>query len=126
MDPAATISSAYERWDAGDIDGFLDLFDDDAIFVVPGATRVSGDHDKSGFRGVLARVAEATRAGRHRQELICTYLGDSGATLVFDNHFGPGEQDKYHSIHEWIFRGDRPHAWMLYVHEYDRFERLWT
>ena len=121
-----TIDVAYQRWEAGDTDGFLELFDDDAVFVVPGTTPVSGDHDKSGFRAVLQKVAQATRSGRHRQELVCRYLADSGAALVFDTHFGPAESDKYHSVHEWVFRGGRPYVWMLYVHEYDSFARLWS
>jgi ketosteroid isomerase-like protein len=124
-DAHETIALAYERWGAGDLDGFLDLFDDDAVFVVPGRTPLSGDHDKAAFRSVLDRVAEATRVGRHRQELVCTYQGDSGTALVFDTYFGPDETDKYHSVHEWIFKEGRPHVWMLYVHEYDLFARLW-
>lgn len=125
MTIAEIITTAYDRWSANDIDGFLDLYDDDAIFVIPGTTSVSGNHDKAGFRVVLERVAETTKAGRHRQELVCRYDSESGAALVFDTHFGPNEADKYHSIHEWIFREGRPHVWMLYVHEYELFERLW-
>jgi ketosteroid isomerase-like protein len=123
---ADTIATAYDRWASDDIDGFLSLFDEDAIFVIPGTTSVSGDHDKASFRAVLRQVSETTTAGRHRQELICQYQSDSGAALVFDTHFGPDEADKYHSIHEWIFRDGRPHVWMLYVHEYDLFARLWA
>lgn len=111
--------------DAGDIDGFLEIFSDDAVFIIPGATAISGDHDKATFRRVLERVADATRTGHHRQELVSTYTGDSGAAAVFDTHIGPGEADKYHSVHEWIFRDERPHVWMLYVHEYDLFARTW-
>jgi len=120
-----TITAAYELWAAGDLHGFLELFPDDAVFVVPGATSVSGDHDKAGFRTVLERVAEAAKAGRHRQELVCQYQGDSGAALVFDTHFGPSDADMYRSIHEWVFRDGRLQVWMLYVHEYELFANLW-
>ncbi len=125
MTIAETIATAYDRWASDDVDGFLSLFDEDAMFVIPGTTSVSGDHDMAGFKAVLKRVAETTKAGRHRQELVCQYQSDSGAALVFDTHFGPDEGDKYHSIHEWIIRDGRPHVWMLYVHEYDLFARLW-
>lgn len=119
------IRTAYDRWTTGDIDGFLEFFVDDAVFAVPGQTSVSGDHDKAAFRKVLERLAEASQAGKHRQELICQYVSDSSAVLIFDTHFGPGEADKYHSIHELIFRDGRPCVWMLYVHEYDLFSRAW-
>ena len=120
------VAKGYERWDANDFDGFLGLFPDDAVFVVPGATRVSGDHDKTTFRGVLEEVAVATMEGRHRQERVCSYSGPSGAALVFDNFVTiEGKETKYHSVHEWIFRDGSPHVWMLYVHEYDVFEQAW-
>jgi ketosteroid isomerase-like protein len=125
MEANDTVTIAYERWRVGDFDGFLELFDNDAVFVVPGRTALSGDHDKETFRGVLTAVAEMSRSGRHRQELVCAYQNDNGAALVFDTYFGPGENEKYHSVHEWIFRDGRPHVWMLYVHEYDLFEQLW-
>jgi hypothetical protein len=104
----------------------LALFDDDAMFIVPGSTSVSGDHDKAAFRTVLDTVAKASDAGAHRQEMICRYEGDSGVVAIFDTFVVAGEDDKYHSVHEWIFRDGRPHVWMLYVHEYERFASVWS
>lgn len=121
------IAEAYGHWDAGDIDGLLAMFHDNAMFMVPGTTRVSGDHDKASFRRVLADVASATEAGDHRQELICSYDGSDGAMWLFDNHVTiDGRAEKYHSVHEWGFQDGRPRVWMLYVHEYDIFERAWS
>jgi len=125
MTPDETVTTGYERWNAGDFEGLLTLFTDDATFAVPGETSVSGDHDKAGFRAVLEKVAEASKAGRHRQEVICRYAGDSGIVVLFDNYVGEGAAQKYHSVHEWIFRDGRPFAWMLYVHEYDIFADAW-
>jgi ketosteroid isomerase-like protein len=78
------VASAYDRWDAGDVEGFLALFPDNAVFVVPGSIRLSGQHDKVAFRTVPGEGLEATTAGRHRQELVCSYDGPSGTMCVFD------------------------------------------
>lgn len=127
LPPNDQIAAAYAKWDAGDLDGLLAHFADDAKFFVPGATTVSGDHDKASFRRVLEDVAKQTAAGRHRQELICTYQADDGAMWLFDNHVTiNGKNEKYHSVHEWGFRDERPAVWMLYVHEYDIFDRAWS
>ena len=121
------VAGAYERWNAGDVEGFLATFRDDAIFVVPGKTRVSGDHDKAGFRRVLEEISAAAREGRHKQELVCSYFGPNGSTHVFDNFVSINDREtKYHSIHEWILRDGSPQVWMLYVHEYEVFDQAWT
>ena len=125
MTPSETVADGYARWAAGDFDGLLALFDDEAMFIIPGTTSVSGTHDKAAFRDVLQRVEDASAEGRHRQELVCSYEGASGVAAVFDTFTGDGEE-KYHSVHEWIFRDGRPHAWMLYVHEYERFAAVWA
>jgi ketosteroid isomerase-like protein len=122
-----TVAEGYRRWSLGDVDGFISLFADDAIFVIPGSTRLSGDHDKTGFRRILEEVAAAARDGRHKQELVCSYAGPTGLVCVFDNFARiDGTDAKYHSIHEWIFRDGVPQAWMLYLHEYELFERAWS
>lgn len=121
------IAAAYEKWDAGDFDGLLALFHDDAMFIVPGKTRVSGDHDKASFRLVLADLAAAAAASEHGRELICSYGGTDGAMWLFDNYVTVGGRpEKYHSVHEWGFREGRPRVWMLYVHEYDIFDQAWA
>jgi ketosteroid isomerase-like protein len=127
MSPKDQIEAAYAKWDAGDFGGLLALFVDEAMFIVPGSTRLSGDHDKASFRGVLEDVGAETAAGRHRQELICSYESDAGGMWLFDNYVTiDGETEKYHSVHEWSFRDGRPTVWMLYVHEYDVFDRAWS
>jgi ketosteroid isomerase-like protein len=121
------ITAAYDKWDSDDIDGLLAMFSDDAMFIVPGQTRVSGDHDKASFRRVLADVAAETALGRHKQELICSYEAGNGAMWLFDNYVTiNGKEEKYHSVHEWGFRDGRPRVWMLYVHEYNVFAEAWS
>ena len=123
MSLSETVTLGYERWAAQDVDGFLGLFDDDAVFVVPGTTSLSGDHDKESFRRVLDTVGEATRMGRHRQQEVCRYESDGGVAVAFDSYVA--DSGKYHSMHEWIFKNGRPHVWMLYVHEYELFSEAW-
>jgi ketosteroid isomerase-like protein len=121
------VSAAYQCWRTGDVDGFLARFADDAQFVIPGSTRVSGDHDKAAFRRVLEHVVAVTRAGRYRSELVTSYESESGEICVFDNYVVVhGDERKYHSVHEWIMRDGAPRAWMLYVHEYETFQRVWA
>ena len=79
-----TVATAYDRLNAGDVDGFLALFADDAVFAIPGSTP-SRDHDKTGFRRVPAEVVTATRIGQHKQELVGAYEGPCGGVArVFD------------------------------------------
>lgn len=120
------VAAAYQRWDAGDHDGLLSMFPDDAMFVIPGSTPLSGDHDKAGFRGVLDRIGTAAKSGHHTQKLICSYDAPGGSACVFDNYVKVnGAEVKYHSVHEWILRDGAPQVWMLYVHEYDIFQAAW-
>lgn len=120
------IAAAYEHWNSGDLEGFLALFADDALFVVPGSTRLSGEHDKAAFHRVCKELASATEEGRFRQELVCSYDGPSGSACVVDNLARmDGRETKYHTVHEWVLRDGKLQVWMLYVHEYSLFERAW-
>ena len=120
------VGTAYERWDAGDHDGLLSMFPDDSMFVIPGSTAISGDHDKAGFRRVLDLMQSAVRSRQHNRKLICSYDAPGGSACVFDNYVTVNETEiKYHSVHEWILRDGVPQVWMLYVHEYDIFQAAW-
>src|SRR5437763_11279667 len=90
------IAATYAKWNAGDVDGVLAKFADNAMFLVPGTTRISGDHDKASFRPVLAELVGL------RQVLICTYDGQSGAMWLFGTYATiDGQEQKYHAVHEW-------------------------
>ncbi|MFI5045567.1 MAG: nuclear transport factor 2 family protein [Acidimicrobiia bacterium] len=122
-----TIAAAYQRWSDGDVEGFLALFPEDAVFVVPGRTRVSGQHDKASFRGVLEHVVAVTRAGRYRSELVTSYDAEGGSMYVFDNVvIVDGVEKTYHSVHEWTLRDGTPCVWTLYIREYDLFSQVWA
>ena len=122
----ASINDAYEAWAAGDAEPFLALFADDAKFFVPGATPVSGDHDKAAFRAVAEQVATAMAEGTHTQEVIEINEVSTGAFVVIHNVVRRGtEEIHYHSVH--AFQGAVPGCpyWWLYLHEYPEFERGW-
>jgi len=47
--------------------------------------------------------------------------------FVFDNFVTlAANTEQYHSVHEWIVRDGKLAAMMVYVHEYDVFERAWA
>jgi len=122
-----SIDAAYARWRDGDIDGFLAVFPDDAVFTVPGSTRVSGAHDKASFRRVLEHVVAVTRAGHYRSNLVTTYEAPEGTMFVFDNVVVvDGTERTYCSVHEWAVRDGAPYGWTLYIREYDLFSRVWS
>jgi hypothetical protein len=124
MSHRALFDELYRLWSAREFDAMLNRLPDRMMFFIPGNTRFSGDHDKQGFRKVLDGLATVPA---HRQELVCcTETGDD-LMAVFDNHIVlDGKETKYHSVHEWIFRDGQPVAFMLYVHEYEIFARVWA
>ena len=126
-DLQALVLKAYQRWEAGDVDGLLSLFHDNAKFFIPGSTPVSGDHDKASFRAVLETVTARTAEGSHSQHIIDSYVGTGGVSAVLDNVITrDGEEIKYHSMHLWEWaEGDKLSYWWLFVHEYKQFERAW-
>jgi ketosteroid isomerase-like protein len=119
--------AAFAQWTEGDVEGLLSHFADDARFFIPGSTTISGEFDGPAFRTMLSGVMDMTASGRHRQELVCGYEGTSGVVWVLDNVVTVGDAElTYHSAHEWIRKGATFAAWMVYVHEYDVFERAWS
>ena len=120
-------TKAYELWKAGDTDGVARLFGDKAMLAIPGRTPISGDHrGQEAISSVLAKLGSARSSGTHRQEAVCSYASDGGAMFVFDNFVTPGgKTEQYHSVHEWITRDGKLVAMMIYVHEYEVFERAW-
>ena len=41
---AARIRAGYESFNKGDIDGLIDLFDEDIVWRFPGASKLAGEH----------------------------------------------------------------------------------
>lgn len=121
------VSEAEQKLVEGDVEGFLGLFGEEAQFCIPGATQLSGDYDRDSFRNALSQISQAIQAGTYKPEMVCRYGSDTGVMSVFDNHVVlDGQATKYHSVHEWIARDGRPSVLLVYVHEYDLFERAWS
>src|ERR1051325_1362248 len=120
-------TKAYALWQDGDSDAVSALFSN-ALFAIPGRTSISGDHKgRDAVCAVLAPLKAARDSGKHRQQPVCSYMSDGGAMFVYDNFVTvDGKVEQYHSIHEWIMRSGKLVAMMVYIHEYDVFERAWA
>ena len=121
-------TKAYELWKGREIDAVAALFGDGGLLAIPGRTKISGDHKgQAATMSVLTEIAAAGASGKHRQEPICSYSSSGGAMFVFDNFVTlEGKTEQYHSVHEWIARDGKLVAMMIYVHEYDVFEKAWS
>ena len=121
-------TKAYELWKTRELDAVAALFGDNALLAIPGRTKISGDHKgRAAVSSALAQIAQARAGDKHRQEPICSYSSSGGAMFVFDNFVTlAGKTEQYHSVHEWMTRDGKLVAVMLYVHEYDVFERAWA
>jgi len=121
-------TKAYELWKKREVDVVAALFGDSALLAIPGRTKISGDHKgRAAVSSVVAQIAAASAGDKHRQEPVCSYSSSGGAMFVFDNFVTlAGNTEQYHSVHEWIVRDGKLAAMMVYVHEYDVFERAWA
>lgn len=74
----------------------------------------------------LAELASAIGSGSYKPEVVCHYGGTAGGVSVLDNHVDLDTGlAKYHSTHEWILRDGRLSVLLVYLHEYDLFEKAW-
>lgn len=127
MDVAALVRSAMQRLDAGDVDGFLSYFTDDAKFFIGGKTRISGDHDRASFREIAPQLA--VEEGRLRRDLINVAVGrdDSWAdAIVHDYVTRDGTEYDYHAVLEWQMKDGKVAYFWVYVHEFDAFAAAWA
>jgi ketosteroid isomerase-like protein len=111
------------RWDT---DAVLALFADDAKFFVPGATRVSGDHDRDRIADVLGTMKEIAAEGFRRDVLAVTATPSGAMAVLHEYVTRDGQELDYHSIQDWDVRNGRVAYWWVYVHEYDQFDRAWS
>ena len=81
-DIEAMVKEAYAKFGAGDVEGLLDMFHDDAMFYVPGQTRVSGDHEKSAFVTSIAAPVMEISGGSFKEDILDIYTSDHGAAVV--------------------------------------------
>jgi len=126
MDFEKMTREAYESLSRWDVDAVLALFAADAKFFVPGATRISGDHERARVPEVLETM-RAVSAGALRRDVLDVVATSSGAMAVLHEYVTrDGQEIDYHSIHDWDIRNDKVAYWWVYVHEYDRFDRAWS
>ena len=116
---------ANGRWDAGDVDGWLALFRDDASFWIPGEGPLAGDHEKPAARPAVERLMAA--GGRW---VIEQYTSPNGVATLFEQPVTRGDETiRYHGVDVYEFRPDdltRFAAWIHCPHEYPRFARAWA
>ena len=128
-DVKALVARAQERWEAGDVEGWLAMFHEDAKLFVPGETAVSGDHDKASFREVGERLLRAV-GDSSGQWVIDTYVSPNGAVCLVDQKVDSGgETLHYHAMLLYELKDptdDRFAFWWLMVHEYDAFAAAWA
>lgn len=70
----------FERFDANDIDGVMDLFADEATFQVPGKPeemRSAGVYDKARLRGLFERMVSRLQGGLRMSTLKLIAEGDT-------------------------------------------------
>jgi hypothetical protein len=72
-------AQANSLWDAGDVDGWLSLFRDDASFWIPGDGPLAGDHRKAAARVPVLRLMSA--GGRY---VIEQYRSPMGVATLFE------------------------------------------
>jgi ketosteroid isomerase-like protein len=126
MDFEKVVREAYESLARADVDAVLRLLGDDAKFFVPGATRISGDHDRDRIPGVLASMQEISSEG-FRRDVLAVVASPAGAMAVLHEYVTrDGQEFNYHSIHDWDVRNGKVAYWWVYVHEYDQFDRAWS
>lgn len=124
-DIEAMAKTALDHLNSGDVEAFLDLFLDEAKFFVPGATRISGDHDKAGYRGAAAVQAEIS-GGTERYDLLEVAVAGPTVTTVSHAHVErDGSSFEYHVVHSFTLDGEGFRWFWVYLHEYDQFDLAW-
>jgi hypothetical protein len=127
MTARETAEAVYGCIESGDVEGVMGALGD-AMVAIPGGTAISGDHKGADFRAIASQIIDAVTEGRLRRELIAFYdQGPGGTVAVWDNLVPiDGGESKYHTAEEWMSVDGSLVAWMIYVHEYDVFEKAWA
>jgi len=80
---AGIVREGFDRFGRGDVAGLLDLFADDAVWHVPGASAMAGDHrGRDEIVAFLRRTAELT-GGTYRVELLWVVADDEHTVAVY-------------------------------------------
>ena len=80
---AAIVREGFDRFVRGDVAGLLDLFAEDAVWHVPGASAMAGDYrGRDEIIAFLRRTAELT-GGTYRVELLWVVADDEHTVAVY-------------------------------------------
>jgi len=80
---AGIVREGFDRFGRGDVAGLLDLFADDAVWHVPGASAMAGDYrGRDEIVAFLRRTAELT-GGTYRVELLWVVADDEHTVAVY-------------------------------------------
>jgi uncharacterized protein len=80
---AAAVRAGFDRFAQGDLAGLLDLFAGDAVWHIPGPSRLAGTYEgREEIIALLRRTAELT-AGTYRVELLWVVADDQHAAALY-------------------------------------------
>jgi ketosteroid isomerase-like protein len=120
------LRAAYEAYDSGDIDGYLEACTDDFTFNVPGRSRVAEAwKGRAGVQEITRRVLEITN-GSFREDVEAVFANDRhGAVLAKHSFTREGAVRSYHTAHVYrIENGKLAECWEQ-PRELVEFDRAW-
>ena len=83
---AAAVRAGFDRFAKGDLAGLLNLFTNDAVWHIPGSSRMAGTYEgREEIIAMLRRTAELT-AGTYRVELLWVVADDEHTAAVYRAH----------------------------------------
>ena len=91
---AAIVKRGYEAFNAGDMDTLTELFDESAVWRVPGRSSVAGDHEgRDAAFAYFGRLGQETE-GTFKAELRQVLADDEGHVVGI--HRNSGERNGKH------------------------------
>jgi ketosteroid isomerase-like protein len=120
------LKKIYTSLNAGDFEGFLAGCTDDATFVIPGSTSVSGTFTGSRFMDLLAPVVDHSQGWFLEHVLAVAANDEHGIVLVFERFNRDGELRHYRTSHIITFRDGRIATWEEHPGSMADFEAAWA
>jgi ketosteroid isomerase-like protein len=119
------LKKMYACLNAGDLEGFLAGCTDDATFVIPGNTSVSGTFTRSTFIDLLTPVVDQSRGWFLEQVLAVAANDEHGIVQVFQRFKRDGQLRHYRTSHIITFRDGRIATWEEHPGSMAEFEAAW-
>jgi len=111
----------YGNAAAGDTAAVLADCTDDAVFHVPGRTRVSGSYPRDRYHALVGKVLGLTQA-TYRESVQSVLVDDErGVVLLVAEMERGGVAIRYGTVHVWAFRDGRCAERWEYLDQYDAF-----